>query len=43
MEPREFASMRNEVARRPGLDGPGRRAALTDLTDAWLQELLDSV
>jgi len=39
MEPREFASMRNEVARRPGLDGPGRRAALTDLTDAWLQEL----
>ncbi len=39
MEPREFASMRNEVVRRPGLDGPGRRAALTDATDAWLQEL----
>ena len=39
MEPREFASMRTEVARRPGLDGPGRRAALTGVTDAWLQEL----
>ena len=39
MEPREFASMRNEVARRPGLKGPGRRAALTTLTDDWLQEL----
>lgn len=39
MEPREFASMRIEVARRPGLDGPGRRAALAEVTDAWMQEL----
>jgi [protein-PII] uridylyltransferase len=39
MEPREFSSVRNEVARRPGLDGPGRRAALTELTDGWLVEL----
>ena len=39
MEPQEFASVRNEVARRPGLDGPGRRAALTEVTDAWVQEL----
>ena len=39
MEPQEFASVRNEVARRPGLDGPGRRAALTEATDAWVQEL----
>ena len=38
MEPQEFASARNEVARRPGLTGPGRRAALTALTDAWLTE-----
>lgn len=41
MEPREFASMRNEVARRPGLDGPGRRAALSDATDEWLRELFE--
>ncbi len=32
----DFPSARNEVARRPGLSGPGRRAALTDLTDRWL-------
>lgn len=41
MEAQEFASARNEVARRPGLDGPGRRAALTALTDEWLGPLLD--
>ena len=39
MEPQEFASVRSEVARRPGLDGPGRRAALTEASDAWVQEL----
>ena len=32
----DFPSARNEVARRPGLSGPGRRAALTELTDRWL-------
>lgn len=39
MEPQEFISARDEVARRPGLDGPGRRAALTALTDQWLGTL----
>jgi [protein-PII] uridylyltransferase len=33
-----FASARDELARRPGLTGPGRRAALTTLSDEWLQE-----
>lgn len=31
-----YASAREEIARRPGLTGPGRRAALTELTDDWL-------
>ncbi len=31
-----YASAREEIARRPGLSGPGRRAALTELTDDWL-------
>lgn len=35
----DFAAARREIARRPGLSGPGRRAALTDLTDAWLQDV----
>lgn len=35
----DFPSARNEVARRPGLSGPGRRAALTSLTDDWLNGL----
>lgn len=39
MEAQEFTSSRQAIARRPGLDGPGRRAALTDLSDAWLSEL----
>jgi [protein-PII] uridylyltransferase len=39
VEPQEFASARNEVACRPGLTGPGRRAALTELTDEWLAEV----
>jgi len=34
-----FASARDEIARRPGLSGPGRRAALTELTDDWLSGL----
>ncbi len=42
MDPQEFASQRNDVVRRPGLDGPGRRAALTQATDAWLQEVFAS-
>jgi [protein-PII] uridylyltransferase len=41
VEPQEFASARNEVARRPGLSGPGRRAALTALTDDWLAGRFD--
>ncbi|MDO8307369.1 MAG: [protein-PII] uridylyltransferase [Actinomycetota bacterium] len=32
----DFASARNELVRRPGLSGPGRRAAMTALTDQWL-------
>ena len=36
VEAQEYASARTEVARRPGLTGPGRRAALTALTDQWL-------
>ena len=35
----DFPSARNAVARRPGLSGPGRRAALTALTDEWLTGL----
>ena len=31
-----FPAARDELARRPGLTGPGRRAALTSLTDEWL-------
>jgi [protein-PII] uridylyltransferase len=31
-----FPAARDELARRPGLTGPGRRAALTALTDEWL-------
>lgn len=42
MEAQEFTSSRQAIARRPGLDGPGRRAALTDLSDAWLSELFDN-
>lgn len=42
MEAQEFTSSRQAIARRPGLDGPGRRAALTDLSDTWLAELFDS-
>ncbi len=38
MDPSEFASARDELARRPGLDGPGRRAALTSLADDWLTQ-----
>ncbi|MCX6432955.1 MAG: [protein-PII] uridylyltransferase [Actinobacteria bacterium] len=38
MDPSEFASARDELARRPGLDGPGRRAALTSLADEWLTQ-----
>ena len=38
MNPSEFSSAREELARRPGLDGPGRRAALTLLADEWLTQ-----
>ena len=38
MDPSEFSSAREELARRPGLDGPGRRTALTSLTDDWLAQ-----
>ena len=31
-----FPTARDELARRPGLSGPGRRADLTALTDEWL-------
>lgn len=31
-----FPAARDELARRPGLTGPGRRDALTSLTDEWL-------
>ncbi len=41
MDPQEFASRRNELARRSGRLGPERRAALTALTDGWLQGLFD--
>ena len=33
---------REEVIRRPGSFGPGRRSALTEATDAWLRTLFDS-
>ncbi len=42
MEAQEFTSSRQVIARRPGLDGPGRRAALTELSDAWLSELFSN-
>ena len=35
----DFASVRSDLARRPGLDGPGRRAAMTASADEWLREL----
>jgi [protein-PII] uridylyltransferase len=34
--PATFAALREDIARRPGLVGPGRRAALVALTDEWL-------
>lgn len=34
--PAAFAAAREDLARRSGLTGPGRRAALTELTDDWL-------
>lgn len=37
----DFASVRSDLARRPGLDGPGRRAAMTASADEWLRELFD--
>lgn len=43
MEPREYVSLRAEAVRRPGLTGPGRRAALTALTDEWLIGLFEGV
>jgi [protein-PII] uridylyltransferase len=36
LAPASFAAARQDVARRPGLTGPGRRAALTSMTDEWL-------
>lgn len=41
MESREYASLRAEAVRRPGLTGPGRRAALSALTDEWLVSLFE--
>ena len=37
----DFASLRSDLARRPGLDGPGRRAAMTASADEWLRELFE--
>lgn len=37
-----FPAAREELARRPGLSGPGRRAGLTELTDRWLADLYAS-
>jgi [protein-PII] uridylyltransferase len=34
-----FLAARSELVRRPGPFGPGRRTALTTLTDDWLREL----
>jgi [protein-PII] uridylyltransferase len=34
-----IAEARAEAVRRPGLDGPGRRTCLTEVTDTWLNEL----
>ena len=34
-----FAEARLDLVRRPGLDGPGRRAALTQSADVWLADL----
>ncbi|MFA7323457.1 MAG: [protein-PII] uridylyltransferase [Candidatus Nanopelagicales bacterium] len=35
----EFISARDAVVRRPGPFGPGRRTALTEMTDAWLAQV----
>ncbi len=35
----DFTAARGELIRRPGPFGPGRRTALTRLTDDWLREL----
>ena len=35
----DFSAARGELIRRPGPFGPGRRTALTRLTDDWLREL----
>ena len=37
-----FLAARSELVRRPGPYGPGRRSALTALTDDWLRELFRS-
>lgn len=42
MDPQEYASARSDIARRSGLTGPERRAAMTSLTDTWLQGLFAS-
>ena len=46
MEPRvtstSYVAAREELARRPGLNGSGRRSALTSMTDAWLAEAFSS-
>lgn len=34
-----FPLLRSELARRPGLDGPGRRAVLTAAADEWLRQV----
>lgn len=35
----DFPTVRAELARRPGLDGPGRRTAITAAADGWLQQV----
>ncbi len=37
-----YSAARQDIARRPGLSGPGRRAALSALTDEWLSGLFDT-
>jgi [protein-PII] uridylyltransferase len=37
-----IVEVRNEVVRRPGLGGPGRRTLMTEVTDAWLSDLFDA-
>ena len=37
-----FLAARSELVRRPGPIGPGRRTALTGLTDDWIRELFRS-